>query len=372
MGHVNKFKKISSFINFCVISLGIYIAVCAKQVVFMGSISTINSEGQKNLMLIDDLKKDRNIQIVPTIYNRMDMVKHPDLYFRSRDVRLKKWKFATIINPKIIVFSDQEMLFAENEPQVLKVLKTKRFTKKIAFIEKCTSTQANQMAHRINRLFDKVIVDDRHVLEILKRANITAPMQLIPKLINLSAYTHLPQKKTASDIFVFSVFVSAKDQYISKIRDVVTSFNQAFKSQSDVILKIHMSDQNKSKLGMEISRFIKSLGNKNIYFTDAIVTEKVFQKMLMYTDCLVNLTEVNSLNAIKARYLGLPVIEYHQIISDYKEMDVPSNAIEKVLSTQMEAIYYNYDRFLEKSRACSMQDRPLCHTNHILKDEILK
>lgn len=327
----------------CQIILTLFAIVIVKffinypvDVVFIGKINSIDSEGIQNIDCINSLKrKYHNVYLCPTDYNCMDILESDPYHFTKKQAKMARFLFMTILKPKKIIIADDTFIMGNKYKILLNSLKLKS-SEKIAIIEKSLISLKKEQVAKWSTFIDSIVVQDEELKNSLNKEGWGKNLIMCSRKLNLNPIQGYSLKKSPGEIFVFTVFVTNDYKYREGILNVIRDFYELFSCRYDVVLRIHVKSIKKNTLNKEILAYINSLSSQNIFYTETLMTGKAFHDMLSYSDCYINLGSRDSLNALKCSALKIPVLNYSE------------QSGSKNLKQVVKDIYFQYYDYFER------------------------
>lgn len=259
----------------------------------IGVVKMADGIGRLSVELVNALKNDFSISLIPTVLNRNDV---PTEVLKIIDRSSNELGDVVIFQDPI---GDRSRFFSFFRKYPDKI--------KIAYSMFESTAIPDKWVFRINNVFDAVVVPDPFLVEVYKNSGVTVPIFVIPLGLDLSTFLNEPVKKTKNDPFVFANFSAygiRKNQ-----KTLVRAFYKAFGNDPSVKLWIN-GRYSEGDCFEKIKKEVESLEVSNITITKYCFNKEEYLGNFKKIDCYVSLSkgEGFSIQPREAMTLGIPVI----------------------------------------------------------------
>lgn len=261
----------------------------------VGDISPCDGLGRISIGMIDLLKNDLTINVIPT--NSKFKLNELNPEVQSIIINRKEHFpcYVSILTNSICYVNAR---FYKFMPQS-KI--------KIAYSMRETTLIPADWVKNINEHFDAVVVPDPFLVQVYKNSGVVKPIFELPLGINIDKFLQRPPHQRSGNSFIFGSTVTCDERKNNLL--LIQAFAEEFKNSNNVFLKLN----SKFSHGDMINRcydLIRNLGLKNIIFTHNVMNDKQYLEFMDSMDCFVNVSkgEGYSICPREAMALGLPCI----------------------------------------------------------------
>lgn len=269
---------------------------CTNQPVdltIVGYINFADGIGRQTIGLIEELKNDLSINVIPTHKNNFTDVA-PDIIHIASD------SFYTPGNVAIL----EDLLTMGKHKYYHKVPKECEI--KISYTMFESSEILPEWVEILNSCFDAAVVPDEFLVDVYKNSGVTIPIFVIPLGLFLEEFLTMPEKPMINEPFIFGCatdFLPRKNHIL-----LLESFMEEFGNDPNVLLKINGRRNGGSY--KEIKEKLEHTNPSNVIFSLQSLPWQEYKDFLYSLDCYVSLAKGEGFSIIprECLALGIPCI----------------------------------------------------------------